>query len=78
MTVRDLLYRTAFFAIGGLATGVSQDVWTTLATIATILVGWFWLESRFRSIVKQEIAIHAAQEREWIVEKMSEEIRHGT
>ncbi len=63
--MRELLSRMAFFASGGLAIGVSSDAWSTIATIAAIVLGWVWFESRVEKIVRRELAPHIESESKW-------------
>lgn len=59
------VYKGAFFATSGLAVGISTDAWSTIATIAAIVAGWIYMESRIETIVKVKLDAHTSVEDEW-------------
>lgn len=63
--MRDLIYRSGFLALGGLATGISSDMIGTFATIGAIVLGWVYLETRVEKTVQRELGAHTKIEEEW-------------
>lgn len=63
--MREAISKMAFFATSGFAVGFSPEIWTTIVTLAAIVLGWVWLESRMERIVKRELKSHTDVEEMW-------------
>lgn len=64
--MKEVLIKTFFVGTGAFAVGsIDPGSWGTIATIASIILGWVWIESRQKSNIKEAMDAHTAVENEW-------------